>query len=91
MISVYCDNDLIGFGRIISDGKLHAFIVELIVSSSYRGNGIGSRILELLVNQAKSCNINDIQLFCAKDKKQFYLKNNFVARPDDAPGMQYKI
>jgi hypothetical protein len=35
-------------------------------------------------------NIRDIQLFCARGQRAFYEKRGFVARPDDAPGMQYK-
>ncbi|MDR1594867.1 MAG: GNAT family N-acetyltransferase [Prevotellaceae bacterium] len=88
-ISVYDEDNLIGFGRIISDGFLHAFIVDLIVEPDYQRCGIGTKLLNCLVDRLKQNGINDIQLFCAKGKKQFYLKNNFVDRPNDAPGMEY--
>lgn len=91
IVSVFANNKLIGFGRVLSDGKLHAFIVDLIILSEYKQKGIGSKILTQLTNQCKNAGINDIQLFCAKDKKQFYLKNNFVERPENAPGMQFYL
>lgn len=90
-VSVYDGDRLTGCGRIISDGYLHAFITEMIVSSEYRMKGIGKDILKQLVKRALECGIKDIQLFCAKGMEGFYLKNGFEKRPDNAPGMQYKI
>jgi GNAT superfamily N-acetyltransferase len=90
LVSVYNEEDLIGFGRVISDGYLHAFIVDLIVAPQHQKCGTGSRILNCLVEKIKQAGINDIQLFCAKGKKLFYLNNNFVERSQDAPGMEYK-
>ncbi len=91
IVSVFSNEVLIGFGRVISDGKLHAFIVDLIISPEYKLKGIGSEILYRLVNYTHHAGINDIQLFCANNKKEFYLKNNFIERPVNAPGMQYKV
>lgn len=89
-LSVYKDEELIGFGRIISDGIYHALIADLIVSAKYQNTGIGSKILKSLLDKCLSHNIRDIQLFAAKDKYNFYEKYNFKKRPDNAPGMQYE-
>ncbi len=89
LISAYDNNKLVGFGRIISDGILHALIVDLIVLPAYRKKGIGSKILTLLVERCKAFHICDIQLFCAKGKVDFYKKHGFDERPADAPGMQF--
>lgn len=91
IVSVYNDDKLVGCGRIISDGYLHAYINEMIIDPTYQGIGIGTTIIDLLLKKALAANIKDIQLFCAKGKKEFYLKSGFVERPNDAPGMQYKI
>lgn len=90
-ISAYSGEKLIGCGRIISDGYLHAFITEMIIAPDFQNQGIGKEIISALVNKALDHGITDIQLFCAKGKEKFYLKNGFVMRPDDAPGMQYKL
>lgn len=90
-ISAYFNGKLVGTGRIISDGYLHAFITEVIVFPDFYRKGIGKEILSRLVCKALSHGINDIQLFCAKGKEEFYLKNGFEKRMNDAPGMQYKI
>ena len=88
MIASYHKDHLVGFGRVISDGLLHAFIVELIVLPEYQGLGIGGHMLNQLVTRCKASGIPDIQLFCAEGKAGFYEKHGFVRRPVDAPGMQ---
>ncbi len=90
MISAYYNNSLIGFGRIICDGVLHALIVDVIVLPDYQNKGIGSAVMTRLVEYCRSKNIRDIQLFCAAGKAEFYEKLNFVKRPENAPGMEIK-
>jgi ribosomal protein S18 acetylase RimI-like enzyme len=69
---------------------MHAMIYDLIVSPDFQNQGIGTRILEMLLKRCREANIRDIQLFCARGKQAFYEKRGFVARPQDAPGMQYR-
>jgi len=88
LVSAYDGDRLVGFGRVISDGVLHALIVDLIVLPSYQGSGIGSHILDELTNKCRSQGIPDIQLFCARGKAGFYEKRGFVRRPADGPGME---
>jgi len=78
---------LIGMGRLISDGALHAFVTEMLVTDRARGNGVGARILETLIDAAKERGVQDIQLFAARDRAGFYERNGFRRRPGDAPGM----
>lgn len=89
LVCVYNDKNLIGFGRVISDGVLHALIVDLIVAPEFQDCGIGKIILNELVSKCKSVAIHDIQLFCAKGKEGFYIKQGFKSRPCDAPGMEF--
>ncbi|MGD1005791.1 MAG: GNAT family N-acetyltransferase [Ignavibacteriaceae bacterium] len=89
-VSAYEECRLVGFGRIVSDGIIHAMIYEMIVDPDYQGEGIGSSILNMLVDKCVKNNIRDIQLFCAKGKKKFYERHGFTVRENNAPGMQYK-
>jgi len=89
VVSVFDGDKLVGFGRVVSDGILHAMIYEMIVLPEYQRQGIGAHILHMLIHRCLEANIRDIQLFCARGKRQFYEKLGFVARADDAPGMQY--
>jgi GNAT superfamily N-acetyltransferase len=90
LVCAYDGDTLVGFGRMLSDGVLHAMIYEMIVAPAYQGQGIGRQILKQLVAHCQAAGVRDIQLFCARGKRPFYEKNGFVARPDEAPGMQYR-
>ena len=90
VVSAYDGERLAGFGRVVSDLVLHAMIFDLIVLPEYREQGIGGEILGRLVGKCLEAGIRDIQLFCARGKRAFYEKRGFVARSEDAPGMQYR-
>jgi len=90
-VSAYSNDQLVGCGRVVSDGYLHAYINEMIVLPDFQRKGIGKEILNRLLQRILEQGIKDIQLFCAKGKEEFYFKNGFEKRPDDAPGMQYKL
>ena len=79
-----------GFGRVISDGVHHAFIVDLMIHPNYQSQGLGAALLDKLVMKCVDFGIRYIQLFWAKDKFAFYEKSGFEKRPDIAPGMQLK-
>ena len=74
-----------GYGRILSDGVMHAMIYDRIVAPDYRGRGIGASILDRLVQECRDAGIYDVRLFCARGKREFYEKRGFVSRADDAP------
>ena len=89
-VSAFEKNKFVGFGRILSDGILHAMIYEMIVYPGSQGKGIGKEILNRLISKCRENNIRDIQLFCSKGKRGFYEKFGFNARPEDSPGMEFK-
>ena len=91
LISVYNEDKLVGFGRIICDGVVHALFLDLITHPDYRNEGIGGAVLDKLITKCKEYNIRDIQLFCAKDYSGYYEKRGFRKRPDNAPGMEIKL
>ncbi|MFZ4895271.1 GNAT family N-acetyltransferase [Plantibacter sp. Mn2098] len=78
---------LVGIGRLISDGALHAFVTELIVADGRRGGGVGAEILRRLVSEARRRGVEDVQLFAARGRSDFYERHGFERRPNDAPGM----
>ena len=90
-VSAYHKEKLVGFGRMLSDGLLHAVLFDVIVLPDYQRNGIGTEIMKRLLDKCKKHHIRDIQLFCAENKQSFYEKLNFHSRPDNAPGMEIKI
>jgi ribosomal protein S18 acetylase RimI-like enzyme len=89
MVTAYDGQSLVGIGRIVSDGLLHAIIYDLITDPGYRGKGIGTEILRRLVARCREARVRDIQLFCADGAQAFYEKRGFRARVAGAPGMEY--
>ena len=89
VVTAYDAGELVGMGRIPSDGVLYAMIYDLIVMPSHQGRGIGTTILGKLIDRCKDAGIRDIQLFSAKGKVLFYSKRGFVERPKDSPGMTF--
>lgn len=89
VVCAYQGNDLVGIGRVVSDGVLYAMIYDMIVKLAFQGRGIGSAILARLIGKCTAHGLRDIQLFSAKGKTQFYSQRGFVERPADAPGMRF--
>ncbi|MCP4371059.1 MAG: GNAT family N-acetyltransferase [Deltaproteobacteria bacterium] len=89
VVTAYDAGELVGIGRIVSDGVLYAMIYDLIVMPSHQGRGIGTTILGKLIDRCKDAEIRDVQLFSSKGKVRFYSKRGFVERPKDAPGMRF--
>ena len=79
---------VVGTGLVLSDGVLHALIVDVIVMPEVRGHGIGTEIMQRLVARCQEAGVLQVQLFSARGKRDFYERLGFVARPDDGPGME---
>jgi GNAT superfamily N-acetyltransferase len=79
---------LVGTGLVLSDGVLHALIVDVIVIPEMRGHGIGTEIMKRLIGRCREAGVLQVQLFSARGKRDFYERLGFVARPDDGPGME---
>jgi GNAT superfamily N-acetyltransferase len=79
---------IVGTGLVLSDGVLHALIVDVIVLPQMRGQGVGTEIMKRLVARCQEAGVLQVQLFSARGKRAFYEHLGFVARPDDGPGME---
>lgn len=86
-VSIYDGTALIGYGRIISDCIYQTFICDVMVHPDYQRQGIGTKVMEALLEHCKRQDIKWIQLSCAKGKQLFYQKLGFTERDPDAPGM----
>ena len=74
VVFVFDDQQLIGFGRAISDGLIQAAIYDVAVLPSYQGQGIGRQIIGRIVVSLPGCNFI---LYAAPGKELFYQKLNF--------------
>ncbi len=79
------NDDIIGMGRIISDGVSDAYIQDVTVRQDYRGKGIGQRIIRTLVNHLKACGIGWIGLISEPGYERFYENLGFNRMTDYTP------
>ncbi|HEX2090506.1 MAG TPA: GNAT family N-acetyltransferase [Actinomycetota bacterium] len=66
------DTDLIGFVNVPWDGAAHAFILDTMVTSWIRGRGIGKRLVEMAVDQARAAGCEWMHVDFDDDLKKFY-------------------
>jgi len=72
---------LVGFVQILSDGIKHAYILRLLVDPDYQGQGIGTRIVEDLMELLKENKFNPI-LITKPTEESFYNKFGFARETD---------
>lgn len=77
VVSVWSNEQLIGFGRATSDGTFRGTLWDIVVNDNYHRKGIGSAIVEALVNTAALKEAEKIYLMTTKST-EFYQKLNFT-------------
>lgn len=45
------DGELVGMGRVVGDGGLFLFVVDIAVAPAWQGRGLGRRIMQALMDQ----------------------------------------
>ena len=85
-VSVYDDDKVIGYGRIIGDGICFLYIHDVMVEPRYQNQKIGSQIMNKLlekINQEKLENpYVRVYLGASKGKEKFYERFGFITRED---------
>ena len=73
-VFVYQADDLIGFGRAISDGAYQAAVYDCAVLPEFQGRGIGRQIMNIILARLAHCNLI---LYASPGKEGFYRKLGF--------------
>ena len=85
-ISIYENNKIIGYGRLLGDGICYLHIHNIMVLKEYQHKGIGTLIMNTLlekVEKLKKINPNlKIYLASIKGKETFYKKFGFLTREE---------
>ncbi len=66
-------NRVVGFVQVLSDGIKHAYILRLLVHRAYQGKGIGTAMVENLMELLKENKLNPI-LITKPSEESFYNK-----------------
>lgn len=83
------DNQVVGMGRLIGDG-MYYMIVDIVVQPAYQQMGIGSKILNMIIEYVNSATPgggrSSIQLIAEKGKETFYESRGFKIIPHEFCG-----
>jgi predicted GNAT family acetyltransferase len=72
------DGRVVGTARLLSDGVCNAYLVDVWTHSEWRGRGIASRMVDLLIKAVPG---QHIYLQADDDVKPFYTRLGFEAQP----------
>lgn len=76
---------VIGMGRVISDGVSDAYIQDVTVDPVFRGLTIGSRLVQMLVEKLESSGIGWIGLIAEQNSHPFYTPLGFRVMSNSLP------
>ena len=77
------DNVIIGTAKLLIEHKFihnlskYGRIEDVIVKNEYRNKGIGTKLINFIINYCKKYKFFKISLTCSSDLIKFYEKNNF--------------
>jgi spermidine synthase len=77
--------EIIGMGRAISDGVSDAYIQDVTVLESHRGQGIGKQIIRTLLDYLKKHQLQWIGLISEPGYERFYEGLGFKVMPHYTP------
>ena len=85
-VSALYDGELVGMGRLVGDGAMYWYLQEIIVLPEYQKQGIGTQIVNHLVDYAvknsSTGKFTSIGGVSAKGKESFYEKLGFEIIPN---------
>ena len=76
IVSIWYNNDLIGFGRALSDGVFRGVLWDIVIDKEHQGKGYGKLIVDNLLNSKKIKKTKKVYLMTT-NKKLFYSQIDF--------------
>ena len=76
IVSIWLNNEIVGFGRGLSDGVYRGVLWDVIIDQNHQGLGYGKMIIKTLLDSKKIKNTKKIYLMTT-NKKLFYTQLDF--------------
>lgn len=83
--------EIVGMGRVISDGVSDAYIQDLTVRHDRRRRGIGRRILETILKRLHDDEIRWVGLIAQRGSYDLYRQAGFAEMPDALPMLMNRL
>ncbi len=76
VISLWVDNEIVGFGRALTDGIYRGVLWDIVIDQNYQRKGFGTLIVKNLLSSKKIKNTKKLYLMTT-NKKFFYSEFDF--------------
>ena len=76
IVSIWSCNEIVGFGRALSDGIYRSVLWDIVIDQNHQGKGYGKLIVNNLLNSKKIKNTKKIYLMTT-NKQSFYSQIDF--------------
>lgn len=76
---VHSDGGTVGFVRALTDRSVNAYICDFVIAEGFRGEGLGTWMLETLMTHPDLVRTN--QLLITRDAMAFYEQHGFAPHP----------
>ena len=77
VISLWVDNEIVGFGRALTDGIYRGVLWDIVIDQNHQGKGFGKLIVKNLLSSKKIKNTKKLYLMTT-NKKVFYSQLDFA-------------
>ena len=85
-VSIYDDDKIIGYGRLIGDGICFLYMHDIMVDPKYQNQKIGSQIMNKLLEKVNQVKLENqyvrVYLGASTGKEKFYERFGFITRED---------
>lgn len=88
-VGAFYKSKMIGMGRALSDMVSDAYIQDVAVLEEFKGQGIGKKIIQILIEKLKANNVDWIGLIAEPGTASFYEDLGFEQLRDHVP-LKYK-
>ena len=76
IVSLWVSDEIVGFGRALTDGIYRGVLWDIVIDQNYQGKGFGKLIVQSLLSSKKIKNTKKIYLMTT-NKKLFYSQLDF--------------
>ena len=76
IVSLWVGNEIVGFGRALTDGIYRGVLWDIVIDQNHQGKGYGTLLVENLLSSKKLKNTKKLYLMTT-NKKFFYSQFNF--------------
>ena len=76
IVSLWVGNEIVGFGRALTDGVYRGVLWDIVIDENHQGKGFGSLIMQTLLASKKIKSTTKLYLMTT-NKKLFYSQFNF--------------